>query len=457
MPDVLGLLAGIAERLPSVSKPAPRPTLYRRLALTGLVLVIYFIMASIPLYGVPRQAGAGVGQLELLRVIFASSAGTLMELGIGPIVTAGLILQILVGAKIIDLDLTQPEARKKFTGAQKTLAILFAFFEASAFVIGKRYWAGTGVEPSVTIMAAVILQLTFGATLVIMFDELLQKGWGIGSAVSLFILAGVAQGVFWSFMGFVPGVAYYGLIPALFSERSALLLARPNAYPDITGALATATLVVFLAYVQAMKVEIPVTSPRFRGIRSRVPLQFIYVTNIPILLVGILVADLQLIQGILGDFLGPTHRFYQVYSTVLYYISPPRGVVEASLDPLRTLTFAISWMVMAVMFGLLWVEIAGLNPREQARRLIRGGLEIPGVRRNPQVVEGILGQYIYPLAILSSIIVAGIVIVGDTLGVYGTGTGLLLAIGIINQYYALIVRERALEAYPLIKRILGEE
>jgi preprotein translocase subunit SecY len=455
MPDVLGLLASVAERLPSVSKPAPKPTLYRRLALTGLVLVLYFIMANIPLYGVPRQAG--VAELELLRIIFASSAGTLMELGIGPIVTAGLILQILVGAKIIDLDLTQPEARKKFTGAQKTLAILFAFFEASAFVIGKRYWAGTGVEPSTAIMVLVILQLAFGAVMVILFDELLQKGWGIGSAVSLFILAGVAQSVFWSFMGIVPGVVYYGLIPALISERSALLLARPNAYPDVTGALATATMIVFLAYVQAMKVEIPVTSPRFRGIRSRVPLQFIYVTNIPILLVGILVADLQLIQGILGDFLGPTHGFYQAYSNALYYVSPPRGIVEASLDPLRTLTFAITWTIMAVIFGLLWVEIAGLNPREQAQRLIKGGLEIPGVRRNPQAVEGILSQYIYPLAILSSIMVAGIVVVADVLGAYGTGTGLLLSVGIINQYYALIVRERALEAYPLIKRILGEE
>ena len=456
MPDVLGLLAGIAERLPSVSKPAPRPTLYRRLAFTGIVLLLYFIMANIPLYGIPRQQ-AGGAQLELLRIIFASSAGTLMELGIGPIVTAGLILQILVGAKIIDLDLTQPEARKKFTGAQKTLAIFFAFFEATAFVIGKRYWAGTGVEPSIATMILVILQLGFGAYMVILFDEMLQKGWGIGSAVSLFILAGVAHSVFWSFMGVIPGVIQYGLIPALVSERSALLLARPNAYPDVTGALATVTMVVVLAYLQAMKVEIPVTSPRFRGIRSRVPLQFIYVTNIPILLVGILVSDLQLVGGILRDFLGPTHSFYQAYSTALYYISPPRGIIEAASDPLRTATFAISWLVMAVIFGLLWVEIAGLNPREQAERLVKGGLEIPGVRRNPKAVESILGQYIYPLAILSSIIVAVIVIVADVFGAYGTGTGLLLAVGIINQYYALIVRERALEAYPLLRRLLGEE
>ncbi len=456
MVDFLGFLASIGERLPGVRKPAPRPTLYRRLMLTGVILTLYFIMANIPLYGIPRQQAGG--QFELLRIIFASSAGTLMELGIGPIVTAGLILQILVGAKIIDLDLTKPEARKKFTGAQKALTVFFAIFEGSAFVIGKRYWAGTGMEPSIFIMFIVTLQLVIGALLVVLFDEVIQKGWGIGSAVSLFILAGVAQSVVWSFFGAIPGVLEtYGLIPALVRERSAILLARPNAYPDITGAMATVAMILFLAYVQAMKVEIPVAAPRFRGIRSRVPLQFIYVTNIPILLTGILVSNFQLIGGILRDFLGPTHTFYQYYSSFLHYVTPPRGIVEASLDPVKTTTFAISWTIMSIAFGLIWVEIAGLNPREQARKLVEGGLEIPGVRRNPKAVEEMLSQYVYPLTILSSILVAAIVIVADVFGAYGTGTGLLLAVGIINQYYVMIARERALEAYPLLKRILGEE
>ncbi|MEN2999253.1 MAG: preprotein translocase subunit SecY [Acidilobaceae archaeon] len=455
MVDFIGILSGVAEKLPSVTKPAPRPTLYRRLLITGLALLTYFVMANIPLYGIPEQQITG--ELNLLRIIFASSAGTLMELGIGPIVTASLILQILVGAKIIELDLTVPENRKKFTGAQKTLAIAFAFLEATAFALGRRYWVGTGIQPTYYDLAVVALQLAFGAIIVLYLDELVQKGWGIGSAISLFILAGVAQGVMWSFFGYVPGVVAFGLFPSMIEERNLLMFARPNAYPDITGALATVSMVLLLAYLQSMRVEIPVASQRFRGIRSRVPLQFLYVTNIPILLVGILIADLQLIQGILADFLGRENTFYKVYSDVLYYISPPRGIIEASLDPLRTLTFSLSWLVLAVAFGLLWVEIAGLGPKEQAEKLVKSGLEIPGFRRNPKAVEMELSQYIYPLAVLSSILVAIIVIASDVLGVYGTGTGLLLSVGIVNQYYALIMRERALEAYPLIKRILGEE
>lgn len=452
---VIDILAAIADRFPTIKKPAPKPTLYQRIAWTGIILVLYLIMSNIPLYGIPEQNLQS--QFTLQQIIFASSAGTLMELGIGPIVTAGLILQVLVGAKILNMDLTNPEDRRKFTAAQKSLAVLFGIFEATMFVLGNRYWAGTGITPTMLDRILVIAQLSLAAFLVILMDEMLQKGWGIGSAISLFILAGVAQSVMWSLLGFVPGIAAnYGLIPALISDANIFLIARPNGFPDLTGLFATLFIILLLVYAQAMRVEIPVTSQRLRGIRSKVPLQFIYVTNIPILLVGIFVADLQLIQGIIADFAGVDSRIYQIYSNIVYYISPPRGIVIALQDLTRTLIYAISWTIMSVIFGYLWVEIAGLNPRDQAEKLIKSGLEVPGMRRNPKILENILSRYIYPLTLLSSLIVAAITIVADIFGAYGTGTGILLAVGIINQYYTMISYERALETYPLLRRLLGE-
>ena len=452
---VLKLLADIADRFPTVEKPVPKPTLYRRLAWTGIILIVYLIMSNIPLYGIPEQATQN--RVTLQQIIFASNAGTLMELGIGPIVTAGLILQVLAGAKIIDIDLTDPESRRIFTAAQKTLAILFGIFEATMYVIGNKYWAGTGITPSWTIRLLVIAQLSIASFLVILMDEMLQKGWGLGSAISLFILAGVAYQVFWSLLGYVPQIAEtYGFIPALIRERSIYLIARPGGYPDLTGLLATLAIILFLVYVQAMRVEIPVTSPRMRGIRSKVPLQFMYVTNIPILLVGIAVADLQLFRGIIGNLLGPESTAYRYYSDLVYYISPPRGILMTLQDPLRTLTFAVSWTILAILFGYIWVELAGLNPKDQAERLIDSGMEIPGMRRNPKILESILSKYIYPLTLLSSIIVAIITIVADIFGAYGTGTGILLAVGIINQYYMMITYERALETFPLLRKLLGE-
>lgn len=68
------------------------------------------------------------------RVIMASNRGTLMELGIGPIVTAGMIVQLLVGAKIIKVDQKNKEDKELINGAQKLLAVVIATFEAVAYV-----------------------------------------------------------------------------------------------------------------------------------------------------------------------------------------------------------------------------------------------------------------------------------------------------------------------------------
>ena len=120
------------------------------------------------------------------------------------------------------------------------------------------------------------------------------------------------------------------------------------------------------------------------------------------------------------------------------------------------MVYAIGVLTLATLFGLMWVEISGLSASAQAEELVRSGMEIPGIRRNPRILERILAKYIKPLTILSSIIVASIAVTADLLGAYGTGTGILLAVGIVQQYYTMIAYERTLEAYPLLKRLIGE-
>jgi len=461
---VLDALAKLSAFIPTVDKPARRPSLYRRLLITGIVLVLYLVMAEIPLYGVPTTAQQS--QVFLYQVIFATSTGTLMELGIGPIVTSGLILQILVGAKLIDLDLSDPSDRKKFTAAQRSLAIIFGLVEALAFVLASRYWPYvgnpvTGSTASWIVRAGVVLQLTLATMIVLIFDEMLQKGWGVGSAISLFILAGVAKTIFWDLFGYTPNFGeHVGFVPNLIAalragNASSALLRR--GLPDLVGLLGTVAFIVVLVYLQGIRVEIPIASQAYRGIRGRVPLQFIYVTNIPVLLVGIVVSNFQVFRAATQALAGSGSLAFRVFDRLTYYLSPPRGLLSSTEDPLKLAVFVLSWTVLGLLFGYLWVEIAGLNPRDQAEKLIKGGLDIPGIRRNPKVIERLLARYIYPLTILSSLIVVGIAIVADILGAYGSGTGILLAVGIVNQYYALIARERALEAYPVLKKIIGEE
>jgi len=132
------------------------------------------------------------------------------------------------------------------------------------------------------------------------------------------------------------------------------------------------------------------------------------------------------------------------------------GSLMAGVEPLRMLTYSIALTLLSIAFGILWVELAGLDPATQAKNLIESGLHVPGARNDPRHLEKILAKYIYPLTILSSIIVALLVIVADIFGAYGTGTGLLLAVMILQQYYTMLTYERAIETYPLLRKILGE-
>jgi preprotein translocase subunit SecY len=304
-------------------------------------------------------------------------------------------------------------------------------------------------------------------------DEMVQKGWGIGSGVSLFILAGVATTVFWNtfsplrvqgeYVGFIPY-----LVDAVFNRRDlANVFIRPGGR-DLVGLLATITIAILLVYLSSMRVEIPITSPRLYTIKSRVPLQFLYVSNIPVLFIGILYSNIIVFAALIRSYLrnivpASVVNFLVQYDAqgrvtggLAYYLSGPSGVYSAAHDPVHTIIYSVLVIVFAIMFGLMWVEVAGLNPPAQAQQLIDSGFEVPGLRRNPKILEHILARYIYPLTILSSIIVAVIAIIADILGAYGTGMGLLLAIGILQQYYAAIAYERALEAYPLLRRFIGE-
>ena len=208
---LLRALAIIGDYFPSPPRPARRPDLKRRLFYTFLALIAYFLMAStqaFPLAAYPQAKGP---QLPvLINIIFASARGSIAQLGIGPLVTAGLIIQILAGAKLIELDLTKPEDRKLFTQAEKGLALIIALVEGLGFAL---YYRATGGLNMYVIMA-IYLQFVFGAIVLMIMDEAIQKGWGIGSGVSLFILAGVARRIAWDMFSTVKVAdQYYGFFP----------------------------------------------------------------------------------------------------------------------------------------------------------------------------------------------------------------------------------------------------
>lgn len=185
-------LIPILEKIPEVELPVKEITFKEKLKWTGIVLVLYFIMGCIDVY----TAGAQIPAIfEFWQTITASRIGTLITLGIGPIVTAGIIMQLLVGSGIIQMDLSIPENRALFQGCQKLLSIIMCFVEAVLFV-------GAGAFGILTPLLAflVIIQIAFGSIILIYLDEIVSK-YGIGSGIGLFIAAGVSQTIFVGALG----------------------------------------------------------------------------------------------------------------------------------------------------------------------------------------------------------------------------------------------------------------
>ena len=227
----LGLFKPIARILPEIKKPERKVSFNEKIFWTGLVLIIFLVMTQVPLFGVATSQS---DQFSQLRVIFASNRGTLMELGIGPIVTAGLILQLLAGSSIIRCDMSDSEDRGLFTTASKVFSILLTAIQAAAYIISGMY----GPDLSGPVIIVIFVQLIAAGIIVMLMDELVQKGWGIGSGISLFIMAGVAQSIIWDTFSPTTGLFVGSLSQYLNGNQSILEWAFGSVngfYPSLLG------------------------------------------------------------------------------------------------------------------------------------------------------------------------------------------------------------------------------
>jgi len=468
--------------MPELKQPQREVSFKEKLMWTGLALIIYLIMSNIPLYGL--VAKDTTDYYYWLRVILASQKGTLTELGIGPIVTAGLIMQLLLGSKIIKVDMSDPYDRAMFSGSQKVFAMFLTVFNIIAYIVG-------GAFGPLTIQSAtfIFLQLIFSGLIIILLDELLQKGWGIGSGISLFIATGVAGQIFWNLFSFVEVDATSGargIVIAFFQSltnpniNTAELFWRHDALPSLFGGITTLGIFLIVIWFESTRVEIPLAYKGYRGFKGKYPMKLLYVSNIPVILVNALYANFlffgQIIAGpdstfrnadnkwflnLIGDFdrvpTGGSGGDYLVPKPgcLLYYLTPPQGLDQLIADPFKAIIYLGIFIFLCIMLGKVWVDVSGLAPRDIAQQIIDSGMQIPGFRSSDKIIERILKRYIPTLIILNGIIIAVMSFFADSLGALTSGTGLLIAIGIVHQYSEQIAKEMAAQQYPGMRAFLG--
>ncbi|MCH2420795.1 MAG: preprotein translocase subunit SecY [Candidatus Poseidoniia archaeon] len=501
-------LKPIIGRMPTVKKPDGHVHFRTKMTWTLSILIVYFAMTNVAIYGLGSDT---IDLFSQYRAILAGASGSLMHLGIGPIVTGSIIMQLFTGAKIINLDLQDAGDKEIYQGTQKVLVLVMIIVESVPQVFGF-------LEPSSSIVGEVgltwarmtiITQLAIGSYLVFLMDESVSK-WGIGSGISLFIAAGVSQAIFTGTLnwepapgggsevpsGTIPMVLWY-LKNSSTADLSnggyeAMLLAPPNPIVAVLG-----TLIVFfiVVYVESSRLELPLAHGKVRGARGRYPIRLIYASNIPVILMAALLANVNMFALLFWSHPGmstwpvvghnwrlgafdvtdgsnpvPTmglayyvNRLAGLQDWLLPLISPEKyGQYLGGHEPWQVVAHMIIYMgimiVGSIIFAKFWIETTNMGASSVAKQIQGSGMQIPGFRRDPKIVEKVLERYIPTVTVFSGAMVGFLAAGADMVGTVGqsSGTGVLLTVGIMIRMYEQIGKEQMMEMHPVLRSFFGE-
>jgi len=391
-----------------------------------------------------------------------------MELGISPIVTSGLVMQLLAGAKLLEVDQSNTEERELFAGAQKLFGMIICIGQGTAYVVSGMY--GDLADLGAGNAFLIVVQLFFAGILVIVWDELLQKGYGLGSGISLFIATNICETIIWKSLSpttisTASGTQFEGAIIALFHlliTRTDKVRALREAFyrsnlPNLTNLLATIAVFAIVIFFQGFRVDLPVKHSKQRGQSGTYPIKLFYTSNIPIILQTALVSNLYFLSQLLyrrfpGNFLiglfGTWRELeggYQGQSIpvagLVYYLSPPSSVVELLRDPIHTIVYLTFVLTSCALFSKTWIEVSGSSPKDVFKQFKDQQMMMKGHRDSSLIKQ--LYRYIPTAAAFGGLCIGALSVLADFMGAIGSGTGILLAVTIIYQYFELFAKETA--------------
>jgi len=388
-----------------------------------------------------------------------------MELGISPIVTSGMVMQLLAGSRIIEVNYNVKEDRALFSGAQKLFGILITVGEAIAYVVSGMYGDLGTIGAGNALL--IIIQLFFAGLVVLILDELLQKGYGLGSGISLFIATNICETIIWK--AFSPttintgrGTEFEGAIIALFhlliTRNDKIRAIREALYrqnlPNLTNLMATVLIFVVVIYFQGWRVDLPVKYQKYRGQQGTYPIKLFYTSNMPIILQTALVSNLYFVSQLLYN-RAPTNILVRLLGKwqdmeggggampvggIAYYISPPHSFAEIIYDPFHAVFYLVFILTSCALFSKTWIEVSGASARDVAKQLRDSQMVMKGHRDSALV--HVLNRYIPTAAAFGGMCIGALTVIADFMGAIGTGTGILLSVTIIYQFYEAFMKEQ---------------
>lgn len=383
----------------------------------------------------------------------ASNRGTLMELGIGPIISAGMIVQVMTASQIIRLNPNSKDDREINSQLQKLVAIIIAMVQSVGYILMGNY--GDPKELGSINILMVVVQLIFASFIVIMLDELLQKGgYGLVSAISLFIATNVCEDLLWKSFSFLKvRDEYEGAFVAFFSylynqpnklvalKKGFLREGLTNLYNVIT------TLGIFLLvnYFQGFQSNVSIHDKRQAGHVDSYGVKLFYTSNTPIIVLNSVISNLMFMSKIIYNnfkHIKPI-RWLGVWKSsaigghsyptggLIYYFTAPESVKSLLQNPVHALVYTAFILVSCSVISRLYVNYSGSSAKEVTESLRQQNITAYGGSIN--LLNKKLDRNIAVASYLGGFFIGALTLLADFLGAIGSGTGILLTTGIITD------------------------
>ncbi len=481
-----GAAEPVLTRMPAVRRPEGHVPFKRKLAWTAGILVLYFFLTNIALLGLDQ--GEATDLFGQFRAILAGEFGSILQVGIGPIVTASIVLQLLGGTNLLGLDTDDPRDQVLYQGLQKLLVVVMTALTAIPMVFaggflpvqGSLSLGGLALD-STGVQLLLFVQIFVGGILLLYMDEVVSK-WGVGSGIGLFIIAGVSQRLVAGFLSLSEEGFFYSWFQILTGGTDLDPIAGGAGLYQLVVtegqllALATTVLIfAIVVYAESVRIEIPLSHARVKGARGRFPVKLIYASVLPMILVRAVQANVQFLGQILNSQWGMpawlgVYSEGQPVSGFFYYVAPiysreewlwwTAQVTQEWWQVLIRIGIDITVMVAGgAVFAIFWVETTDMGPEATAKQIQNSGMQIPGFRQNVGVVEKVMERYIPQVTVIGGALVGLLAVAANMLGTIGsvTGTGLLLAVSITYKLYEEIAEEQMMEMHPMMRNMFGKE
>lgn len=405
----------------------------KRIGFVLAMFIIFRLLGNIPLPGVDKtQLALFLQNNEFFAFLSLFSGGgltslSLVALGVGPYITASIIMQLMtvIVPQIKSMYHEEGEiGRKKFNQISRWLSVGFGTLQA----IGLSAWMhsqGVFVSESLLAHAIIVIMMVAGSVLIMWIGELISE-FGIGNGISMIIFAGIV-----------------GTLPQTFGQG--LITFDPTQLPLY---IAIIFIVIFTIFISVMvtEAERPIAVHYSKQVRAGyttggtdtyIPLRIAQAGVMPIIFAGSVLQLPQIIAAVLANTTNET--------------------AIAIVQKLATFTSTNIWYMVAyfvlIFFFTYFYTAVTFDAESMANNLQKNGAFVPGVRPGAPTadyVATILSRTTFIGATFFSIIAILPFILqrvtGNALFAIG-GTGLLIAVSVSADLIKKLSAQASMREY----------